>query len=915
MVSDTQRELLGYVARATMEAFPDHVERLVTTNIANSLHVSRNLASQYLNELVRAGLVVKVGSRPVYYLHRKTLEQMADVRLEQSSFADLDAVQVALGNRVQKDFQTAIGANLSLSGCISQCKAAIQYPPFGLPLLLKGEAGSGKRHLARLAFEYGKNEGIIPKSGRFVEIDCRNEKQLEGVLSSHQRLETWQHALLTPGQGGVIYLSHADQLDDHMLSLVCSAVGLGQEEQGLKDGLAKISRIILSTEKAARDERVQAVERCAPLVASVPTFHNRTYQEREELIALFLKRQAHHMAMKIFISRGAFSCLTEATFADNIDGLQGCITNCCAQAYLNRSDEQLVIRAYQLPPAIIRPAAESQPGDEELLDAALCAIGQDDEYLIQLLEALIDAFNEVDGAIEQDDVDLRGIEMRVRDVQDHIMFERRISTQHIDTYERIINEIFDDARERFGFDISAKSGHLLAQEIFIQIRSGARLSDWMSFEEDRLANLHAQLARHFRVPGAVEQLVAFELRRVLGFDLAPLVRVLLLLDISMSATGLTEQSALGIVLSHGYSTATSIADAANRILHAHVFEGIDMYYDQQVSDIVVSLRQIIERYPCCSGVILLVDMGSLEQIDREIEDIAACDVGLINNASTGLAVEIGAGILDNRSIEDILAHAAGECSCRWRIASSLQRESAVVFCSEISIDAADKIRTLIDNSLPSEIPLHFVTRSYQQLEKNGRRDTVFERYDVEAVIGTMNPGVQPHTFIALEDVISKVGIDRLDAVFAAYLTKEELEVFHHRLVKNMTLRSVIESLTILNPEKLYADVEDAVTSLQRHLATVFDSRLMIGLYIHLCCLIERLVTKTPIEVYVDEEAFLRSHEAFVSAFRKSFQNIAQRYKVEVPTCEITYVHDYIHSCHDSGSTSAVVEGGVALENE
>lgn len=910
MISETQRELLGHLAKTTLDAFPHHMERLTTAHIANTLHISRNLASQYLNELVRAGLALKVGTRPVFYLHRGTVEKLHGTQLPQSSFENSEALLAALNGKGRRDLLSAIGANLSLSPCVTQCKAAIQYPHNGLPLLLMGERGTGKRHLARLSFEYGRNEGIIPQGGAFVEVDCSQD---EPAIKDLRADGSWRQLLLGAARGGVIYFSHAEHLSDQGLATLCES----HPATSLGDDLTTTTRIFLSTEMPAHDERVQAISRRVPLVASIPSYHQRTYQEREELISLFLKRQAQRLESRLLISRGAFSCLTEATFPENIDGLRACITTSCAQAYLRRKKDSLVIHAYQLPPTVIRPVAESQPDDDDLIDIEAQPVGKDDECLVQLLDALLEVAESLPerGQVEGESPVVRDLEMRNRDIQDHIMFERRMRSQQVETYERIINEILDDVRDRFSLDLSVKSGHLLAQEIIIQMRGGSALSEWTSSHEGKLDALHGYITAQASVAAAVEQHITRELRRVLGFDLSILTRTLLLLDVSASSSGLVEQSTVGIILSHGYSTATSMADAANRILRAHVFEGINMFYDQQMADVATPLRQMIERYSYCPGVILLVDMGSLEQIDNELEDIGGRDIGIINNASTGLALEVGSGILDNRSIEDILAQAVTACAGRYRIVSRKQKEAAVIFCSEISIDAADKIRLLIERSLPHKIPLNFVVRSYQQLEKNGRHDTVFEHYDVLGAIGTMNPGLRPSAFIALEDVISAVGVDRLDAIFSPYLSEKDLETFHRRLVKNMTLRSVIESITILNPERLFADVESAVSQLEHSLSARFDSRLLIGLNIHLCCLVDRLVTKTPVESYGDEEDFQRVHADFLSAFRKSFSAIAQRYKVEVPIGEVAYVYDYIKATLESARTNRTPRGGEAMDNE
>lgn len=52
-------------------------------------------------------------------------------------------------------------------------------------------------------------------------------------------------------------------------------------------------------------------------------------------------------------------------------------------------------------------------------------------------------------------------------------------------------------------------------------------------------------------------------------------------------------SAAGIILSHGYATASSIADAANQIIGRKVFDAIDMPLDMQMSDITGLLENTL----------------------------------------------------------------------------------------------------------------------------------------------------------------------------------------------------------------------------------------------------------------------------------------------------------------------------------
>ena len=64
-----------------------------------------------------------------------------------------------------------------------------------------------------------------------------------------------------------------------------------------------------------------------------------------------------------------------------------------------------------------------------------------------------------------------------------------------------------------------------------------------------------------------------------------------------------------LFLSHGYSTASSIADAANSLLNHYIFEAIDMPLDMPVEEITKKLNKYIDNNMHLKNIILLVDMG------------------------------------------------------------------------------------------------------------------------------------------------------------------------------------------------------------------------------------------------------------------------------------------------------------------
>ena len=127
-----------------LETYQHLVDILETSNtpmstqeIATKIQLSRSVTSLYLNKLLEKGEVQQTGKKPVYWQLTRATTPTTDV------------------------FRQYIGSQGSAKKAIEQCKAAMLYPPLGMPLLIHGASGVGKSFLAKLIYEYLKNEQII----------------------------------------------------------------------------------------------------------------------------------------------------------------------------------------------------------------------------------------------------------------------------------------------------------------------------------------------------------------------------------------------------------------------------------------------------------------------------------------------------------------------------------------------------------------------------------------------------------------------------------------------------------------------------------------------------------------------------------------------------------------------------------
>lgn len=86
-------------------------------------------------------------------------------------------------------------------------------------------------------------------------------------------------------------------------------------------------------------------------------------------------------------------------------------------------------------------------------------------------------------------------------------------------------------------------------------------------------------------------------------------------------------------------------------------------------------------------------------------------------------------------------------------------------------------------------------------------------------------------------------------------------------------------------------IETIIAEWQNTLGFNFNNNLIISLYVHLSCMIERLVMRNEITHYKNLEQFTRQHGEFITMVNHSFQRLKILYNVALPVAEIGYIHD------------------------
>ncbi|CAH5491059.1 Transcriptional regulatory protein DagR [Klebsiella pneumoniae] len=167
-------ELLAFLQNQTDFFDPDNLSEVFTASwLARRFAMQRNTASHYLNQLVAQDVLVKINTRPVYFLHKKAFCQQF-YPLSRSEYASM-AELLAESDRQPEQadhFSLLTGHDGSLRKPIEQMKTALFYPNGGLPLLITGDSGTGKSYMAELMHEFAIAQELLAPDAPFVSFNC-----------------------------------------------------------------------------------------------------------------------------------------------------------------------------------------------------------------------------------------------------------------------------------------------------------------------------------------------------------------------------------------------------------------------------------------------------------------------------------------------------------------------------------------------------------------------------------------------------------------------------------------------------------------------------------------------------------------------------------------------------------------------
>ena len=162
-------------------------EQVTAMELAELLDLSRQVVSHYFTRLLEEGVVEKTNSRPVYWrvISNDKLDDIDEKEIE-LNIVDQNKLPAnkVVKHKKEDVFSGLIGAYGSQKKVVEQCKAAVNYPPNGISMIITGESGVGKSFLANLIYKYALENKIISEDAPFIVLNCADYANNPELLSA-----------------------------------------------------------------------------------------------------------------------------------------------------------------------------------------------------------------------------------------------------------------------------------------------------------------------------------------------------------------------------------------------------------------------------------------------------------------------------------------------------------------------------------------------------------------------------------------------------------------------------------------------------------------------------------------------------------------------------------------------------------
>ena len=861
------------IATLSSNALKKGEQGITAQDISEVLGIKRNVISHYLNRMVDDGLVIKTKTRPVYFLYKEVIDQFNNEQLNQED--DI--------------FSKVIGANGSLANAIKECKSATLYPGNGLPILLTGSSGVGKSFMAKLIYEYAKEKKVIKEDAKFITFNCAEYSDNKELLSSKlfgyvkgafTGADKESTGVIDESENGYLFLDEVHRLSPEGQEKLFLLLDKGVFERiGESGNPRKVNvRLICATTEKLDEFLIDTFIRRIPIITNLPSIDERPIDERVELIYRFYKDESDILKNDIFVDSEVMNNLLFMNKVGNVGALKNAKLDNLPESFINTDKIKKVyfdtnfhikygekifdIVCKKETTIIIEQYINMIEEIYEITEKYNENLIKFDEYR----KILVTKLNTINEAIISNDVH----------ESDSINFKLSLN---------VVEKAISKLESNYGIKYYNNSSRIITSALLL-FENAKELNnpEIINMQKDIINILKNKNFKYNYI--AVKILKYIEENKEFNLGINGELYITLFIYMLTKSNDINDTN--GIIVAHGDSTASSIASVVNKLLGDFIFEPFDMPIDMNPEEVTGIIKNYIKNFSKSKGTIFLVDMGSLFEIYPSIKDIMEGEVAVINNITTQLALSVGDMIIKEKSIKEIIDTAVRDTKISYKYFESKEKKKAIITCCATGIGVATKIKDIIKSCIDDE-NIEVLAYDYFKLKNNGLSDVVFDDYEVELIISTLDLKIKGFDVILLSDCFRKDGEERLRKVFSKIVKSRSADVLIKDLIKLLSLQNIISRMIILNPERVINDVERIINILEIELEVKLNSDLRLTLFIHTAIMIERVVLNRDTKLDDDDEIHINCDTKDLELVQNILDNELKEYSIKVPAYETAVI--------------------------
>lgn len=878
---------------------------ITATELSTFMNLDRANVSRYLNQLYKSGVINKIEGHPVKY----------------SCVVDKDEKRSTEPKRRNRELKrntldTLVGSKLSLQMPIQQAKAAILYPPNGLHTLILGETGVGKSMFAEAMYNFAIESKVINNEAPFVRFNCADYAdnpqlvmaQIFGVKKgAYTGADTDRDGLLKKANGGILFLDEIHRLSPQGQEMLFTYIDKGHfRVLGDTEKLVHVeAQIIAATTEDPQSFLLKTFTRRIPMVITLPSLKEKNIKERYYLLREFIENESKRVSKSIYFNKSALISFLLYDCPNNIGQLKSDIQLSCARAFLKykaKSKDYILVEQEDLHQRVkmgLMKLQEYREEVEEILNNMGDVLKFSYKNKIILIEdgETLEEFKE--GTMFYD-----RIEQKIEELKNDGIEEKEIDEILNIDIEKYFRKYIRDLPEKFRKEEISKIVDLeivdLVEEILLfasnklnreydeKVYFGLALHIQGSLERIRqgIKIFHPKL-NFIRGEYAKEFIVSMEVASVIdkrfGIEV-PLDEIgyitMFLATNPYEKDTIKDEKVAVLVIMHGHSTASSMVEVANSLIGEEYVEALDMPLSMKAEDMYRIAMKKIKEIHTGKGVFLLVDMGSLTNFADMIKEETDIDVKAIDMVTTLLVIEAGRKALNGRGLKEIYE------SCleikRYGVqgaASKIDRKENIVITSCFTGDgSAQRLKEIIENNMNNK--LNIKIHALNILDKDdfySNIESLGEKYNILAIVGVMNTYVPNIPFISAAEILSGDGIDDLEK-----LISQEEE--YYKIIESME-----KQIDNIDSYKLVRNIRKVLLNIEEHLNIKLIHEVKIGIMIHTCFLIEKLMKGGKETPFVMLNEFRHSNNKEFILIKQCLKILEENYKINIGENELAHI--------------------------